>query len=180
MSTQAEEDFGQDLLPRPRSSSYTENDDPISSSLAALNVNNTSVPRSRLSAPMSTEPVRRFSSYNITRGRAVSPVVSNYFGLPTERESEKPSSIPFFGGPSRGENEDYGALNFLSKKLTYRYGLFGGETKSTESVLETENEEDDAESSDSAESDGSPGIGDDDEEEEEDQDEDHIQIFGHQ
>ncbi|KAI2712865.1 hypothetical protein CBS147318_7468 [Penicillium roqueforti] len=180
MSTQAEEDFGQDLLPRPRSSSYTENDDPISSSLPALNVNNTSVPRSRLSAPMSTEPVRRFSSYNITRGRAVSPVVSNYFGLPTERESEKPSSIPFFGGPSRGENEDYGALNFLSKKLTYRYGLFGGETKSTESVLETENEEDDAESSDSAESDGSPGIGDDDEEEEEDQDEDHIQIFGHQ
>jgi hypothetical protein len=127
---------------------------------------------------MSPEPVRRFSSYNITRGRAVSPVVSNYFGLPTERESEKPSSMPFFGGPSRGENEDYGALNFLSKKLTYRYGLFGGETKSAEKVLETGDEDDDdGETSDSAESDGSHGTEDDEEEEE---DQDHIQIFGHQ
>lgn len=180
MSAQPDEDSGEDLLPRPRSSSVIENDDSMSSSLAALNVNNTSVPRSRLSVPMSPEPVRRFSSYNITRGRAVSPVVSNYFGLPTERESEKPSSMPFFGGPSRGENEDYGALNFLSKKLTYRYGLFGGETKSVEKVLETGDEEeddDDGESSDSAESDGSHGTEDDEEEEE---DQDHIQIFGHQ
>lgn len=178
MSAQLEEDSGEDLLPRPRSSSLIENDDSMSSSMATLNVNNTSVPRSRLSVPMSPEPVRRFSSYNITRGRAVSPVVSNYFGLPTERESEKPSSMPFFGGPSRGENEDYGALNFLSKKLTYRYGLFGGEAKSTENVLEAKNEDDDGESSDSAGSDGSHGTEDDDEEEEEDQD--HIQIFGHQ
>ncbi|CAI7582719.1 unnamed protein product [Penicillium glandicola] len=177
MSTQPGEDYGGEI-PRPRSSSLIENDDPMSSSLAALNVNNTSVPRSRLSVPMSPEPVRRFSSYNITRGRAVSPVVSNYFGLPTERESEKPSSMPFFGGPSRGDNEDYGALNFLSKKLTYRYGLFGGETKSTENILETGNEEEDGESSDSAGSDGSHGNEDDDEEE--DQDQDHIQIFGHQ
>ncbi|KAJ5185995.1 hypothetical protein N7491_006134 [Penicillium cf. griseofulvum] len=178
MSAQPEEDSREDV-PRPRSSSLIENDDSMSSSLATLNVNNTSVPRSRLSVPMSPEPVRRFSSYNITRGRAVSPVVSNYFGLPTERESEKPSSMPFFGGPSRGENEDYGALNFLSKKLTYRYGLFGGETKSTEDISEAGNEEDDGESSDSAESDGSRG-NDDDDEEEEDQDQDNIQIFGHQ
>ncbi|CAG8885753.1 unnamed protein product [Penicillium egyptiacum] len=177
MSAQPEEDSGEDLLPRPRSSSVTENDDSMSSSLAALNVSNTSVPRSPLSVPMSPEPVRRFSSYNITRGRAVSPVVSNYFGLPTERESEKPSFMPFFGGPSRGENEDYGALNFLSKKLTYRYGLFGGETKSTEKALETGDEEEDGESSDCAESDGSHGTEDDEEEEE---DQDHIQIFGHQ
>ncbi|CRL19923.1 Zinc finger, CHY-type [Penicillium camemberti] len=177
MSSQPEEDAGEDVLPRPRSSSLIENDDSMSSSMAALNVNNTSIPHSQLRVPMSPEPARRLSSYNITRGRAVSPVVSNYFGLPTERESEKPSSMPFFGGPSRGENEDYGALNFLSKKLTYRYGLFGGETKSTENVLEAKNEED-GESSDAAESDGSHGTEDDDEEEEEDQD--HIQIFGHQ
>ncbi|KAJ5951429.1 uncharacterized protein N7479_009842 [Penicillium vulpinum] len=180
MSAQPEEVSGEDVLPRPRSSSLIENDDSMSSSLATLNVDDTSVSRSRLSVPMSPEPVRRFSSYNITRGRAVSPVVSNYFGLPTERESEKPSSMPFFGGPSRGENEDYGALNYLSKKLTYRYGLFGGETKSTENISETRNEEDDGESSDSAESDGSQCNEDDDEEEEEDQDQDPIQIFGHQ
>jgi hypothetical protein len=87
--------------------------------------------------------------------------------------------MPFFGGPSRGENEDYGALNFLSKKLTYRYGLFGSETKSTENISEAGNEEDDGESSASAESDGSHDNDDDDDEEEEDQDQDHIQIFGH-
>ncbi|KAJ5827744.1 hypothetical protein N7447_004507 [Penicillium robsamsonii] len=179
MSAQPEEDSGEGL-PRPRASSLIDNDDSMSSSLAALNVDNTSIPRSRLSVPMSPEPVRRFSSYNITRGRAVSPVVSNYFGLPTEREPEKTSSMPFFGGPSRGENEDYGALNFLSKKLTYRYGLFGGEAKSTENISEAGKEEDDGESSDSAESDDSHGNEDDDEEEEEDQDQDHIQIFGHQ
>ncbi|OQE37894.1 hypothetical protein PENCOP_c009G08819 [Penicillium coprophilum] len=178
ISTQPEEDSGQDL-PRPRSSSLIENDDSMSSTMSALNVNNTS--RSRLSVTMSPEPVRRFSSYNITRGRAVSPVVSNYFGLPTERESEKPSSLPFFGGPSRGENEDYGALNFLSKKLTYRYGLFGGETKSTENLSEAGNE-DDGESSDSADSHCSHAHDDDDDDddEEEEEDQDHIQIFGHQ
>ncbi|KAG0152751.1 hypothetical protein PDIDSM_2556 [Penicillium digitatum] len=176
MSSRPEEDAEEGGLPWPRSSSLIENDDSVSSSVAALNVNNTSVPHSRLSVPMPPEPVRQFSSYNITRGRAVSPVVSNYFGLPAERESEKTSSIPFFGGPSRGDNEDYGALNFLSKKLTDRYGLFGGEAKSTKNVLEAETEEEDVESSDSAESDGSHGT--DDEEEEEDQD--HIQIFGHQ
>ncbi|EKV14858.1 hypothetical protein PDIG_03300 [Penicillium digitatum PHI26] len=176
MSSRPEEDAEEGGLPWPRSSSLIENDDSVSSSVAALNVNNTSVPHSRLSVPMPPEPVRQFSSYNITRGRAVSPVVSNYFGLPAERESEKSSSIPFFGGPSRGDNEDYGALNFLSKKLTDRYGLFGGEAKSTKNVLEAETEEEDVESSDSAESDGSHGT--DDEEEEEDQD--HIQIFGHQ
>lgn len=172
------EGAGGDLLSRPRSSSLIENDDSMSSS-RGLNVNNTSIPHSGLSVPVSPEPARRLSSYNITRGHAVSPVVSNYFGLPTERESEKPSSIPFFGGPSRGENEDYGALNFLSKKLTYRYGLFGGDTKSAENVLEAKNEED-GESSDAVESDGSDYTEDDDEEEEDEEDQDHIQIFGHQ
>lgn len=129
---------------------------------------------------MSPEPDRRFGSYNITRGRAVSPVVSNYFGLPTEREPEKPLSMPFFGGPSRGANEDYGALNFLSKKFTYRYGLFGGETKPTEHVSEAGVEEDDGESSDSLESDGSHGNEEDEEDDEADQLQDHIEIFGHQ
>ncbi|KAJ6029019.1 hypothetical protein N7444_012006 [Penicillium canescens] len=174
MSDQPEEDDAEHLPSRPRSSSVMENDDSMSSSLAGLNVNPGSAPRSRLSVP-SVEPERQSASYNITRGRAVSPVVSNYFGLPTERESEKPSSLPFFGSPSsRSVNEtDYGALNFLSKKLTYPYGLFGGETKATDNISEGgEEEEDDAESSDSAESAGSHCN-------EDDEDEDHLDIFGH-
>lgn len=173
ISTQLEED-AQDTIPRPRSPSLIENDESMSSSLAALNVNNASVPRSRLSIPNTAED-RQFASYNMTRGRAVSPVVSNYFGLPSERESDKPSSMPFFGSQSRGVNEaDYGALNFLSKKLTYPYGLFGGETKATDTISEAGNDEDDGESSDSAESAGSHGN-----EEDEEEDNDHIDIFGH-
>jgi hypothetical protein len=174
MSDQPEEEDAEHLPSRPRSSSVMENDDSMSSSLAGLNVNPGSALRSRLSVP-SVEPERQSPSYNITRGRAISPVVSNYFGLPTERESEKPSSLPFFGSPSsRSVNEtDYGALNFLSKKLTYPYGLFGGETKATDNISEGgEEEEDDAESSDSAESAGSHCN-------EDDEDEDHLDIFGH-
>ncbi|OQD84554.1 hypothetical protein PENANT_c012G02666 [Penicillium antarcticum] len=174
MSAQPEEDDGEHLPSRPRSSSVMENDESMSSSLAGLNVDPGSAPRSRLSVP-SVEPERQFASYNITRGRAVSPVVSNYFGLPTERESEKPSSLPFFGSPSsRSVNDtDFGALNFLSKKLTYPYGLFGGETRATDDISEGgEEEEDDAESSDSAESAGSRGN-------EDEEDEDHLDIFGH-
>ncbi|KAJ5772830.1 hypothetical protein N7457_007726 [Penicillium paradoxum] len=180
MLPQANEDSEEDLLPRPRSSSLIGNDDSMPSSLATLSINNTSVPRSRLSVPVSSGTERRFSSYNITRGRAVSPVVSNYFGLPTDRETEKSSPIPFFGGSSRGENEDYGALNFLSKKLAYRYGLFGSETKSNEKLSESGNEEDDGESSDSAESDHGNEGEDEDEDEEEDRNQNHIEIFGHQ
>ncbi|KAJ5129225.1 uncharacterized protein N7515_005264 [Penicillium bovifimosum] len=179
MSAQPEEHMGEDLISRPRSSSLIEENDSMSSSLAALTVNDTSVSRSRLSIPTPPEPERRFSSYNITRGRAVSPVVSNYFGLPTERESETPSSMPFFGGPSRGENEDYGALNFLSKKFTYSYGIFGGETKAAENISKAGNEEIDGESSESAESE-SDDEEDEDEDDEEDQDQHHIEIFGHQ
>lgn len=177
MSTQPGDN--QDTLPRPRSSSLIENDESISSSFAELGVDNTSVSHSRLSIPHTTER-RQSTSYNITRGRAISPVVSNYFGLPTERESEKPS-MPFFGSPSRGVNEsDYGALNFLSKKLTYPYGFFGGETKSADAVPEAGNDDDDDdddEGSDSAESVESTGsrIN-----EDESEDDDHINIFGHQ
>ncbi|KAJ5761899.1 uncharacterized protein N7511_005281 [Penicillium nucicola] len=174
MSAQPEEDNAEHLPSRPRSSSVMENEDSMSSSLAGLTVDPGSAPRSRLSVP-SVEPERQFASYNITRGRAVSPVVSNYFGLPTERESEKPSSLPFFGSPSsRSVNEtDFGAFNFLSKKLTYPYGLFGGETKAADNISESgEEDENDAQSDDSAESAGSQGN-------EDDEDEDHLDIFGH-
>ncbi|KAJ5583674.1 hypothetical protein N7535_002294 [Penicillium sp. DV-2018c] len=188
MSAQPEEHLGGDLSSRPRSSSLIEENDSMSSSLAASTVNGAPVQRSRQGIPTVPEPGRRFSAYNITRGRAVSPVVSNYFGLPTERESEASSSLPFFGGPSRGENEDYGALNFLSKKFTYSYGIFGGETKATEDILEAGNEEIDGESSESAGSDSEDeddededdeDEDDEDEDDEEDQHHDQIEIFGH-
>ncbi|KAK9854066.1 hypothetical protein MYU51_004779 [Penicillium brevicompactum] len=177
MSNQSED--GQDTLPRPRSSSLIETDEPISSSFAELGVDNPSVSRSHLNIPNTTER-RQSTSYNITRGRAISPVVSNYFGLPTEREPEKPSSMPFFGSPSRGVNEsDYGALNFLSKKLTYPYGLFGGETKSTDAAPDAGNDDDeDDDDDDSSDSDESV-------ESVEttgscvNEDDDHISIFGH-
>lgn len=119
----------------------------------------------------------------MTHGRAISPVVSNYFGLPTERESEKPSSLPFFGGASRAaEGEtDYGALNFLSKKLRDRYGFLAGDTATAEAASavngdEDEDEDDDAESSESSDS------SDTDEEDHEDDDDDggeYIDLFGH-
>lgn len=171
MSAQAE--VGQDTLPRARSSSLIETDESISSSLAELSVNNASVSRSGLSIPNAPEN-RQSSPYNITRGRAISPVVSNYFGLPTERESEKPSSMPFFGSQARVNETDYGALNFLSKKFTYPYGFFGGDTKAADTISEAGNEEDDAESSDSGESAGSRAN-----DEEEEEDDDYLDIFGH-
>ncbi|KAJ5808911.1 hypothetical protein N7474_010180 [Penicillium riverlandense] len=176
-STEEEEGIGS-LPPRTRASSFNANDESVSSSLAALRLNATSVPSSHLGPRLSAGPDGQFSSYSITRDRAISPVVTNYFGLPSERESEKPSSLPFFGGLSRTASEnDYGALNFLSKKLRYRYGFLGGESQPADEKSEksaTDGEEDGSESSDV----GSDGSRDDDDEEDQD-DEDEIDIFGH-
>lgn len=172
-----EEGFGE-IASRPRSASLNP-DGETATSLAALHLN-TNPASSRLSVPISAGPGedRRFVSYNMTHGRAISPVVSNYFGLPSERESEKPSSLPFFGGPSRTEGEaEYGALNFLSKKLRDRYGFLAGDTATAEAasaVDEEEDEDDDAESSDSSDTD--------EEDNEEDDDDDggeYIDLFGH-
>lgn len=133
---------------RPRSSSLAATEE-STSSMAALRLNADLASQSRLSVPVSAGPDRRFVSYNMTHGRAVSPVVSNYFGLPPERESEKPSSLPFFGGPSRADKGgDYGALNFLSKKLRDRYGFLAGETALTDGAPEAEEEEEEDEEED--------------------------------
>lgn len=110
----------------------------------------------------------------MTHGRAISPVVSNYFGLPPDRDSDKPSSLPFFGGLARGDNEnDYGALNFLSKKLRDRYGFLAREAPGTEGASEIEEEADGAASSNSSD-DGEDGEDDDD-----DDGVEYIDIFGH-
>lgn len=138
-------------------------------SLASLHIN-TNTDQSHLGVPIDNGPDRRFVSYNMTHGRAISPVVGNYFGLPPERESEKPSSLPFFGNGSTSTNGEYGALNFLSKKLRDRYGFLAGD-RAAEGISEGE-EEDDAESSESSASEEEDG--------DEDEDEvDYMDIFGH-
>lgn len=162
-------------FPRTRSSSLNATDEPATS-LAALHLNTNPESHPHLNVPAADGSDQRFVSYNMTRGRAISPIVSNYFGLPPERESEKPSSLPFFGGPSRTESDtDYGALNFLSKKLRDRYGFLAGDS-TVESVLEADEDEDeDAGSSNSSSSDEQEGGN----EDEEDEDDEYIDIFGH-
>ncbi|KAJ5587925.1 uncharacterized protein N7459_003690 [Penicillium hispanicum] len=173
VSVMLDEEGVGELPSRPRSSSLNRNED-STTSLAALHLDTSLTSHSHLSVPMATQSDRRFVSYNMTHGRAISPVVSNYFGLPPERESEKHSSMPFFGNLSRADGEtEYGALNFLSRKLRDRYGFLAGET-TAEGASDAE-EENDAESSDSVGSDGE-GDGDDDEEEDEVE---YIDIFGH-
>ncbi|KAJ5768829.1 hypothetical protein N7520_003388 [Penicillium odoratum] len=169
----AEEGVG-DPPPRTRSSSLNASEEPTTS-LRSLHLNTNPTPDSHLSVPTLAGPDQRTVSYNMTRGRAISPVVSNYFGLPSERESEKPSSLPFFGGPSRADNEtDYGALNFLSQKLRDRYGFLTSESIA-EGPSEVE-EEDEAESEGGSASDE----GDEDEDEDdEDEDDEYMDIFGH-
>lgn len=168
-----EEEGVSDPPSRPRSSSLNVNGDPTAS-LASFHLTASQATQSRLSVPVASGPDRQFVSYNMTHGRAVSPVVSNYFGLPTERESEKQTSLPFFGSTSQdNKGGDYGALNFLSKKLRDRYGFLAGETALTEGTSEAEEEDDDGGSSNSSESDEEDG------EEEEDEGAEHIDIFGH-
>lgn len=173
VSAVLEEEGVSDPSPRPRSSSLNANGEPTS--LAALHLNTSPTPRPHLSVPGSARSDSRFVSYNMTHGRAISPVVSNYFGLPPERESGNPSSLPFFGGASQNSKEgDYGALNFLSKKLRDRYGFLAGETALAEGASEADEEEDNAGFSDSS--------GTDEEDCDQDDDDDgveHIDIFGH-
>ncbi|KAJ5160619.1 uncharacterized protein N7482_007623 [Penicillium canariense] len=160
-------------------------------SLAALHLNANPAP-SHLSVPTSadTGSDRRIVSYNMTHGRAISPVVSNYFGLPTERESEKPSSLPFFGGLPRYDGEsEYGALNFLSKKLRDRYGFLAGDKAAAEatSAAAEEEEEEEAEEDDDDDDDDDAALASDssetDEEDNEEGDDDdgveRIDLFGH-
>lgn len=179
-----EEEGVGEIASRQRSASLNPDGEPATS-LAALHLN-THTDSRRLSVPISTEngQDRRFVSYNMTHGRAISPVVSNYFGLPTERESDKPSSLPFFGGAFRTEGEaEYGALNFLSKKLRDRYGFLAGDATAEAASAVHEDEDDDEDEEDGESSDFSDTDEEDKDKEEEDDDEDdgeeYIDLFGH-
>lgn len=165
---------------RPRSFSLATTEDSTVST-PALPLNPTPTPQSRLSVPVSAGGDGRFVSYNMTRGRAVSPVVSNYFGLPSERASEKPSSLPFLGGISRVEKEgDYGALSFLSKKFRDRYGFLADEPTLADRASEAEEDDDDDDDDDQASfASATDENGDGDEDDEDDDGAEHIDIFGH-
>ena len=176
ISAVLEEEGVNEHPPRQRSTSL--HGEETSTSLAALHMNSTPTPQSHLSIPASTGPDNRIVSYNMTHNRAISPVVSNYFGLPTERESEKPSSLPFFGNPLRSDGDnDYGALNFLSKKLRDRYGFLSGDSAGAENKTEGEEQEDE-EDGECSSSSGSEEADEDDEEEDDDGIEP-IDLLGH-
>ncbi|KAH8425692.1 uncharacterized protein LDX57_003440 [Aspergillus melleus] len=133
---------------------------------------------SRLTATSSAEPNGRFSSYSLTRGRTVSPVISNYFGIPPDRGTERSISTSLFGGQASQNQEDPDAneLRFWGKRFKYGYGLLGHENESINGASDAESGEDDeSTSADSASEDENERV-----EDEEDEDEaEGIDIFGH-
>lgn len=137
---------------------------------------------SQLTAPSSAEPNGR-PPYSLTRGRAVSPVIRNYFGLPTNRESTQSRSSSLLGHRNQKGNETDSSdgLHFWGKKLGYTYG-FLGEIEPLDGPSGANGEEDDEEALG-----GDSEIGEEEDEEQEDDeveddgddDEDDIDIFGH-
>ncbi|GIK02666.1 hypothetical protein Aspvir_006725 [Aspergillus viridinutans] len=138
----------------------------------------------RLTASSSGEQNGRFSSYSLTRGRAVSPVISNYFGLPPGRESSRSkSSLPFFGDLAGKDSNDHagGKLRLWGTNIKYKYGFLDRETESADGASQVEEEGDDGNDGDDS-TDGESMASDEvdcgDQEEEDDEDEG-IDIFGH-
>lgn len=172
-----------------RSSSHgAEEEASISLPLAQLRID-TSSPfgansSPRLTASSSAEQNGRFSSYSLTRGRAVSPVISNYFGLPPDRDSNRSkSTLPFFGDLAEKDSNDQagGKLRLWGTNIKYKYGFLDRETESADGTSEVEEEGDDGDDGDDS-TDGDSVESDevDSGEPEEDDDEDEgIDIFGH-
>ncbi|KAI9039524.1 zf-CHY-domain-containing protein [Aspergillus affinis] len=177
-----EQEDGNGHVDWPRLRSSTQNaDDAIVSTLASLRVETSSVSgasqNSRLSAPSSAEPNGRFSSYSLARGRTVSPVISNYFGIPPDRGPERSISTSLFGGQaSQGQEEpDTNELRFWGKKFKYGYGLLGHEKESIDDASDGDSGEDESTSADSASEDENERA----EDEEDEDDDEGIDIFGH-
>ncbi|RHZ66204.1 uncharacterized protein CDV56_106200 [Aspergillus thermomutatus] len=135
----------------------------------------------RLAASSSAEQNGRFSSYSLTRGRAVSPVISNYFGLPPDRDSNRSrSTLPFFGDLAGKDSNDHtgGKLRLWGTKIKYKYGFLDRETESADGTSEVEEEGDDGDDSADGDSVGNDEVDRGDPEEDDDEDEG-IDIFGH-
>ena len=131
---------------------------------------------SRIGTPLSAERNGQFASYSLTRDRAVSPVISNYFGLPPDRESERSKSTSLFGDrPRKGSGSDKGGeIHLWGAKLKYQYGFLGEETESVDGTSETESEASYSGESCVEEEETDNDHADD------DSDSDSIDIFGHQ
>ncbi|KAL4801229.1 hypothetical protein BDV18DRAFT_165146 [Aspergillus unguis] len=148
-------------------------DDSAPPSLAPLQIDTSSAPgvgaHPQFSSPQSVFPTGQFHSYNLTRGRAISPVISNYFGIPPDRHSQRSTSTSFFGTRVNhgDENDGEEELNIWGTKFKYGYGFLSRETDPAD------DHEDGGEQSDSSDS---IDLG---EDEEDDEDDDDIDIFGH-
>ncbi|KAL4868186.1 hypothetical protein BDV12DRAFT_186169 [Aspergillus spectabilis] len=158
---------------RQRSSSHSMDDSTLPS-LAPLQIDPSSAPGAgahpQFSSSTSLNPTGQFYSYNLTRGRAISPVISNYFGIPPERQPQRPTSISFFGGRlnQTDENDGDGEVSIWGTRFKYRYGFLG---RGSDPVDDDEEGEELSGSSDSDEKDG--------DEDDEEEDDEGIDIFGH-
>lgn len=150
----------------------------LSRTASLLQINTNSAPGSgphpRLGTPLFAEQNGQFASYSLTRERAVSPVISNYFGLPPDRESDKlkATSSPGDSAPRDEPNDKHGELQIMGTKLKYRYGFLGEETESVDEMSEADGESG-YETSDESEEEADDG------DDEDDDDYDSIDIFGH-
>ncbi|KAL4905690.1 hypothetical protein BDW74DRAFT_151807 [Aspergillus multicolor] len=169
---------------RLRSSSHGM-DDPLLPTLPQLQIDPSSAPGAgshpQFNISRSTNPPGRFSSYNLTRGRAVSPVISNYFGIPPDRQSQRSTPTSFFANHmNEGDDHDgEGELSIWGTRFKYRYGFLSRGTDPAD---------DDEEAGEPSESSGSNGNNDeeendeeenDEEENDEEEDDEGIDIFGH-
>ncbi|KAL2786184.1 hypothetical protein BJX66DRAFT_39207 [Aspergillus keveii] len=124
---------------------------------------------------LSANPPGQFSSYNLTRGRAVSPVISNYFGIPPDRQSQRSTSTSFFGGRlnQTDENDGDGELSLWGTRFRYR-GFLSRGTDPADETPTADDDEEDADLSSSSDSDKNE-----DEDEDDEDDNEGIDIFGH-
>lgn len=135
-------------------------------------------PEQRSSAPLSAEPSGQFASYSLTRDRAVSPVISNYFGIPPERGSERPKSASIFGRRSStdAEKDDTGELRFWGTRFKYKYGFLSrDESADGTSEVDSDGGREETDVSETSDTEDDKAL----EDEDEDDDDESIDIFGH-
>ncbi|KAL3459957.1 hypothetical protein BJX64DRAFT_264026 [Aspergillus heterothallicus] len=169
---------GNQPMSRLRSSSHS-GDNSMLPSPEPLQIDTSSAPGagahpSFISA-LSANPPGRFSSYNLTRGRAVSPVISNYFGIPPDRQSQRSTSTSLFGSRlnQTDENDGDGELSIWGTRFRYRGFLSRGTDPADETPAYDDDVEDELLSSSSESEDKNDGDDDDDD------DDEGIDIFGH-
>ncbi|KAL3469983.1 hypothetical protein BJX99DRAFT_58699 [Aspergillus californicus] len=154
-------------------------DDSALQSLSSLHIDPSSAPGSgahpQFNSPRSENPSGQFSSYNLTRGRAISPVISNYFGIPPDRQPQRSMSTSFFGNRFNptDENDGEGELSIWGAKFRYRYGFLSRGTDPADESPAIGDDEEDDELSGSSDSDDKK------EDEEDEDDAESIDIFGH-